>query len=535
MSQRVAIYARCSAQRQADRDLSIPAQLDAARSEAQRKGWEVVAEYIDEAESARTDARPQFQEMISAAKKKPGPFSVILVWKFSRFARNREDSVLYKALLKRHGVRIVSLNEPIEDTPAGRMLEGMLEVLDEFYSANLAEDTARGMRKNAQRGYYNGGTPPTGYVTERTGEGASPKLVLKPCPTFAPLIRRMYRMALEGNGGATIAKTINGEGHRTLRGKLWTTQTVLNVLRNEVYAGTLVWGKRKTGRQVGKQTEPVRIEDNHEALVSPRDWRKVQKLIAARTRTKVNPHQIASDYLLAGLITCSHCGAPFIGHPAKGGKFHYYGCQTKMKSGASSCPSKLLNRDRAEEAVITELQNVVLTPANIRELVELVNQELAAESSRAQEALATITGQLTEARKKQDRLYEVIESGTLDMDVVAPRLKKWKQRADDLATRKADLEDTIRSSNLHPTDEAIIKAMVSELHRLLLAGSLDARKTFLRAWIRKIVANERVLTITYTLPPVPDPDDIGASGIKKEPRDRPGVLPTVKTGSPCWT
>jgi site-specific DNA recombinase len=172
---RCAVYLRCSADRQAEKDLSIPAQRDACRAAARARGWEVVAEYEDAAESARTDDRPAFREMVAAARSKPRPFDFILVWKFSRFARNREHSILYKRQLERNGVKVVSLNEPIEDSPAGRMLEGILEVIDEFHSASLAQDVERGMRKNAAMGFRNGAPAPVGYRKVRTGTEAAPR------------------------------------------------------------------------------------------------------------------------------------------------------------------------------------------------------------------------------------------------------------------------------------------------------------------------------------------------------------------------
>jgi DNA invertase Pin-like site-specific DNA recombinase len=115
---------------------------------------------VDEARSARTADRPKFQEMISAAKQKQPPFNTILVWKLSRFARNREDSIIYKKLLRKHGVDVVSINEQIDDSPSGKLLEGIIEVIDEFYSANLSHDTIRGMKENARRGFLNGSIPP---------------------------------------------------------------------------------------------------------------------------------------------------------------------------------------------------------------------------------------------------------------------------------------------------------------------------------------------------------------------------------------
>ena len=135
---RVAIYARVSSDRQ-DLDLSVSAQLRALRDYATRNGYVVGKEYVDEAESGKTTDRPQFREMIAQARKLSKPFDVILVWKYSRFARNREDSIVFKAMLRKVGVQVISINEPVEDTPTGRLLEAMIESLDEFYSANLGE------------------------------------------------------------------------------------------------------------------------------------------------------------------------------------------------------------------------------------------------------------------------------------------------------------------------------------------------------------------------------------------------------------
>jgi site-specific DNA recombinase len=128
-TKRVVIYARVSSDRQ-DVDLSISAQLKALREYANRNGFIVVKEFIDEAESGRSTARPSFREMIGLARTKQAPFEMILVWKLSRFARNREDSIIYKSLLRKQGIQVVSINEPIEDTPTGRLMEGIIEVID---------------------------------------------------------------------------------------------------------------------------------------------------------------------------------------------------------------------------------------------------------------------------------------------------------------------------------------------------------------------------------------------------------------------
>ena len=157
---KAAIYARVSSEAQ-DTTLSILAQLRALREYAERHGYEVVREFVDEAESGRTAARLAFREMIAFARTKQPPFEAILVWKLNRFARSRADSITYKTLLRNKGIEVISINEPMDNSPTGRLLEGIIESIDEFYSANLGQDIKRGMRENASRGFFNGSRPPT--------------------------------------------------------------------------------------------------------------------------------------------------------------------------------------------------------------------------------------------------------------------------------------------------------------------------------------------------------------------------------------
>ncbi len=132
----VALYARVSSNRQ-DVDLSVAAQIRALRDFADKNGYLVVREYIDEAKSGRIDDRPEFNKMIDEARSPEAPFREVLVWKFSRFTRRREHAVAYKSLLRRRGVTVVSITEPADDTPAGNLMEGVIETVDEFYSENL--------------------------------------------------------------------------------------------------------------------------------------------------------------------------------------------------------------------------------------------------------------------------------------------------------------------------------------------------------------------------------------------------------------
>ena len=221
----VALYARVSSEKQAENDLSIASQLKALRNYAQKNGWTIFKEFVDEAESARSANRPAFQEMIAYARRKIKPFDAILIWKHSRFARNREDAIIYKSLLRKQGISVISMNEPIDDTPAGKLLEGIIEVIDEFYSLNLAEDTIRGLRENATRGFQNGSIP-IGYKAKKVMDGNNERTKLEPDETFAPVIKRIFALALNNLGIKEIANTLNGERIMTKLGKPWANSTV---------------------------------------------------------------------------------------------------------------------------------------------------------------------------------------------------------------------------------------------------------------------------------------------------------------------
>ena len=143
-----ALYARVSSDRQ-DVDLSVAAQLRALMGYADKNGYLVAREYVDEAESGRITDRPEFLKMIDEASKPNAPFKVILVWKFSRFTRKREHAVVLKSMLRKKGIRVVSITEHAEDTSFGRLLEGVIEAVDELYSENLAQEVVRGMREAA--------------------------------------------------------------------------------------------------------------------------------------------------------------------------------------------------------------------------------------------------------------------------------------------------------------------------------------------------------------------------------------------------
>ena len=345
-----ALYARVSSDRQ-DVDLSVSAQLRALRDYAKANGYSVAREYVDEAESGRVADRPEFRKMIEEGSQPNSPFREILVWKFSRFTRKREHAVAFKSMLRRKGVRVVSITEHADDSPTGKLMEAIIESVDEFYSENLAQEVVRGMREAASRGFFLGSKAPFGYTRVKISDGAKERPTLEVDTTTAPVVREIFESSLSGNGLKEICKTLNGRGI-TNRGKHWNKCGLHYLLTNEAYTGAAVWGRTSKGE---KAQEPVRVEGAWPALVSRELFDAVQEAMRQRAPKVQRPARVGSKFLLSGLLKCGVCGRPYRAQGAKSGRFAYYICGTLFTEGAGTCSARYLNAPRLEAFVVENM------------------------------------------------------------------------------------------------------------------------------------------------------------------------------------
>ena len=265
----VLIYARASSDKQADKGLSIPAQLRAVRDWCKGKGEHVLREFIDDGFSGTTDKRPAFQEMMRFCKVNAEDVDAIVVWKLNRFSRDRVDSAVYKRWLRKLGVNVISITEPMVKGIDSEVMEAMVEAMDSRYSKSLAQDVMRGMSEVARRGFYPFALSPLGYQKEEVRDGRAKRYRIVPDPEFAPVIQRIFRLyTAEGLGAKEIAKKLNEEGLRTQRGSRWSTKAILYILSNPVYVGTLTLKyKTQNAEYLAEKDREIVIEDAHEPLV----------------------------------------------------------------------------------------------------------------------------------------------------------------------------------------------------------------------------------------------------------------------------
>lgn len=224
--------------------------------------------FLDEGISGRyAKNRPEFMRMIGMAKQKPRPFDKILVWKFSRFSRNRQESIFYKSMLRKEcGIDVVSISEQLSDDPTSILIEALLEAMDEYYSINLAQEVKRGMNEKFSRGGVVS-IPPFGY---KMGDICFVKDEVN-----APYVRMIYEDFLAGYNTRSIVKKINNLGVRTIRGNLFQKRSVEYILSNPVYTGKLR-RKRASGKLSDAQADIV-VQGGHEPIIDEVTYQKVQR------------------------------------------------------------------------------------------------------------------------------------------------------------------------------------------------------------------------------------------------------------------
>jgi len=495
---KIALYARVSSEQQAERDLSIPAQLKALREYALKRNWTIVQEYIDEAQSARTADRPAFQDMITSAKQKQAPFEAILVWKLNRFARNREDSIIYKSLLRKRGIQVISVNEKFDEGPSGRLLEGIIEVIDEFYSANLSQDTVRGMKENTMRGFLNGRHKPYGYAYEEVQIGKNTKKKLKIDKAEASVVKKIFESCNKGKGLKEIVKTLNAASIKPRNGKSWSISSIAYILKNETYTGCLIWNEQKHNPRT--ETPIIRVPDTHEAIISREEYDKARRSMKARTREIVHPRALSSPRLLSSLLKCGRCGHSMASVGAKSGQFYYYTCQTYVKRGRKYCDQKLIRANKLEPFIIELIKKRVLTEENIKKLLLLVNTELNAFEKQYLTSIALIDKTLEEKLKRRKRLYNSIETGKLDLSDIAPRIKEVNSEIEKLIDEKKKLDKRYETEQAVLIDETRLKPYIDDLQSTLMKGSISERKSFIRNFVKQIHIDYPKVEIEYTLP-----------------------------------
>lgn len=364
------------------------------------------------------------------AKSDEHPIDVILVWKFSRFARNQEEAIVYKNLLKKADVDVVSVSEPIPDGFIGELVQRIFEWMDEYYSINLSGEVMRGMTERASRGGYNS-DPPLGYAMQN----GIPVIV----PEQAAIVEKIFSWYVNDKMSFfDIAKRLNALGYKTKRGGKFQNRTVAYIIRNEFYNGKIVWNKlERSTRKFKDKSEWIITDGEHKTFISDELFRAAQERDQATIRPgrKSRP---ASTYKhwLSGILVCSACGGRLVRcGQSKSGNTYF---QCTAYNHASCNESHLTNENALKPAILKALQDV-LDSGTVEYVVHSTNQEEKSESE-------LIQNKLNRIGMKEERIKEAYRDGI-------DTLEEYKANKEILQREREELTAMLEQYSKEPADE----------------------------------------------------------------------------------
>ncbi|MCM1307129.1 MAG: recombinase family protein [Butyrivibrio sp.] len=420
----------------------------------------------------KADKRPLFQHMIAAAKSKEHPFDVILVWKFSRFARNQEESIVYKTMLRRAGVEVVSISEPSVDGPFGSLIERIIEWMDEYYSLRLSDEVMRGMTEKALRGGYQSAMP-IGYKMNR--ETGIPEIYEPEAKT----VRLIFDSFLNsGKSFLEIARSMNSLGFSTRRGSPFERRSIMYILQNPFYCGLVRWNRQNRERHALKAcSEWITVPGAHAPLISRSDFERAQSLILVRSRPRKSKGTSGIKHWLSGIVKCSSCGRSLVANASWKNRPASFQCGGYNKG---LCPhSHFIGTDKLEQAVYEGFKQIIPSEDTIYEAKR--------SDSRRSDTLSrtdALEALLSQIKAREERARQAYLSG-------ADSLSEYQENKARLAKQRADAEARLDAQNA-PSDCASQPKMPDKLrsvYEIITDESLDKliRSNAVRSVVERFV------------------------------------------------
>ncbi len=502
---RAALYMRVSTGRQAEHDLSIPDQRSQLKSWCRANRHHVVAEYIEAGASAGDDRRPSFQQMIERACDGEHAFDLIVVHSYSRFFREAFEQEFYLRKLAKHGVRVVSITQPVGDEtePVHAMMRKIIALFDEYQSKETAKHVIRSMKENARQGFWNGATPPLGYkLIEAEKRGAKIKKKLAVDPVEAETVRLIFRLYLLGDGSSgalgvkEIVKWLNGRGYRTRRGRSFGVGPVHKLLTNTIYIGR--WKFNQASSKTGeRKAENEVVEIPVPTIIEPNTFEQVQRQLQARSPKRQAPRVTTGPILLTGLAVCATCrgGMTLRTGTSKGGRvYRYYTCSNCATKGKTVCKGRSIAMQKLDTLVTEHLLERLFKPERIAAILASLSSRRAVQAAALNARITALQREMTDAEDKLKRLYRLVEDGLTDVDeVLKDRLNTLKTDRD---RAKAALERAKQhSASQIQIDPALIERFGRTMRENFSTGSVPFRKAYLRSLIDVIEIDDHQVRI----------------------------------------
>lgn len=468
-----AAYIRVSDYRQ--EEYSPISQLKLIRDYAKQHGYILPDEFIfqDDGISAKTAAkRPQFNAMIAHAKDKSHPFDAILVWKFSRFARNQEESIVYKSLLKKNNVEVISISEPVTEGPFGGLIERIIEFFDEFYLIRLSGEVKRGMTEKVSRGEPIC-APAFGYDIKEKHYYPN---------ADAPIVREVFESYAGGEGMRHIAQRLAGRGVRTRFGNPPDNRWIEYMLHNPVYIGKIRWctDGRAASRRDYDNPKMLTVDGKHEAIVDLQLFDTVQAMMAETKRRygKFQRSEQPADFMLKGLLRCSSCGATLVRSVRKkGAPPDRFSLQCHNYARGTCHTSHSITVQSANAGVINALEECIRTD----------DFNITVKSASHDGAASDYNGLISDAERKLSRVRAAYENGVDTLEEYTR--SKRAILAEIESYRREQAAEAARAVNI---DRDAFRSRIQEVLNFIKddSNTEKSKNEMLRSIIDKIIYNK---------------------------------------------
>ena len=472
-------YARYSSTNQ--NEMSIETQLANIFRYAAQKKLQICATYTDEARTGTNDRRPGFQKMIEDAKANP-PWSHILVYDLSRFARNTIDAGLYTADLEDRDIDIISVTQEFSPTPEGHLLTHFMHGINQYFSENLAKFSFAGMKTTALKGHHCGGVPPLGYDV-----GEDKKLHINEWEADA--VRLIFNMYEQHFSYSQMADRLNVLGYHTKTGQPFKKNSFDSILKQEKYCGIYIWNKSSAKNSKGHRNthhdkpeqDQVRIQDEIPVIISKEQFDRVQALAATRTRGNCATNY-RHFYLFSGMdvITCGACGSKMVGKTdTRSGKRYYYCPKHKQKS----CHVVDIRADHIENFVINHLISDISSRSDLVDIFNGVNND--AEIKKLKYHLRGVKTAMTNTMK-------AIETG------FTPELNtKLRTLSADKELVEARIAELTSQQEYMTEDDR--KAVCRKLAKFLKDATSYEAKQYIRSVLKSVVVSDAGVEVTLNI------------------------------------
>ena len=488
---RGAAYIRVSTDDQLE--YSPESQLEEIRAYCIQNRILLPEEYIfieEEGRSGRkTLNRNAFQRMIAAARTSPKPFDVIVLWKFSRFARNQDESTFYKSMLrKKLDIDVVSVSEPLMEGMYGRLIEMIIEWQDEFYSVNLSAEVTRSMRYKAEHGLYNGKMP-LGYHKEKD----SFPVIVEP---EAYIVRTIFQLFVAGRDKNYIARYLNENRYLTKTGKKFTADAVGYILENPFYMGKVRWNRRQSGSTAALKdpSEWIISDSHHTPIIDADTWAAAQKRLQNLQFSRPpHAHPVShAMHFLSGIVQCPVCGR-FLSYKAGASS-----CKSGAVSGGGfQCPgyrkglhntSQYISARKLTEAVAASLRTVLAT-GKTSAFCPARTAFWDPDGRRS-----VYEKQLRELKHRERRIREAYEKGI-------GTLEEYQKNRESVEKQYKDISALLQSLTTEPPpscdQEQFLARITSVLDLLESKAPCDLKGQALRGILKKIVFYKETETLEF--------------------------------------